>query len=68
MRFLVFTQSPFATETAAAIPVKLSELGFGGNGRVRDLWHNKELGSVMKEFAPVINAHGAGLYLVSPDH
>jgi hypothetical protein len=68
MRFLVFTQSPFATETAAAIPVKLSELGFGGNGRIRDLWHNKELGSVMKEFAPVINAHGAGLYLVSPDH
>ncbi len=66
LRFLVFTQSPFATEAAAAIPVKLSELGFKGDGRVRDLWQQKGLGSITNEFSPVINAHGAGLYRVTP--
>jgi hypothetical protein len=62
------TQSPDAPETAAAIPVKLSELGFSGNGRVRDLWRQEDIGLVTNEFAPVINIHGAGLYRVSPVH
>jgi hypothetical protein len=60
------TQSSGAGGTSAAIPVKLSELGFSGNGRVRDLWRQKDFDSVTNEFAPVINAHGAGLYRVSP--
>jgi hypothetical protein len=66
LRFLVFTQSPFATEASAPVPVMLSELGVTGGGRVRDLWQKKDLGPVTGEFAPVINAHGAGLYRVSP--
>jgi alpha-galactosidase len=66
LRFLVFTQSPLATEATAAIPVKLAELGFKGKARVRDLWTQKDLGPVTDQFAPVINVHGAGLYRVSP--
>jgi alpha-galactosidase len=60
------TRSPSATETAAAVPVKLSELGFSGGVHVRDLWRNGDLGPVTNEFAPVIQAHGAGLYRLGP--
>jgi hypothetical protein len=66
LRFFVFTQSPLATETAAAVPLKLSELGFNGKASVRDLWAQRDIGPVTNEFAPVINVHGAGLYRVSP--
>jgi len=65
VRFMVFTQSPYATEASAAVPVKLSELGFNGACRIRDLWQKKDLDPVTGEFAPIINAHGAGLYRVS---
>jgi hypothetical protein len=65
VRFLVFTQSPFATAAAASVPVKLSELGLAGGARLRDLWSKKDLGAFTGEFAPAINAHGAGLYRVS---
>jgi hypothetical protein len=51
---------------SAPVPVKLSELGFDGNCRIRDLWQQKDLGAVTNEFAPAINFHGAGLYRVSP--
>jgi alpha-galactosidase len=60
------TREPSATETEAAIPVKLSELGFSGKVRLRDLWRNEDLGSAANEFAPRIHPHGAGLYRVSP--
>jgi hypothetical protein len=65
VRFLVFTQSPFATDAAAPVPVNLSDLGITGSAQVRDLWQNRDLGAVTNEFAPSINAHGAGLYRVS---
>jgi hypothetical protein len=68
LRFLVFTQSPIATEVSAVIPVKLSEVGLTGDVRVRDLWLQKDLGLFTNEFAPVINVHGGGLYRVSPAH
>ena len=55
----------FAAETAAAVPVKFSELGFSGEGNVRDLWRQKDLGTFKTEFAPVINAHGGRLYRIS---
>ena len=61
------TRAAGAIEASAAVPVKLAELGFSGKVRVRDLWRQKDLGSVANRFAPVINAHGAGLYRVSPD-
>ena len=60
------TRAPGAGEVAAAIPVKLSELGLGGKAQVRDLWLQKNLGPIADDFAPVINAHGAGLYRLSP--
>ena len=61
------TRTTGAGAAAAAIPVKLSELGLGGKARVRDLWLQKNLGSVGEKFAPVINPHGAGLYRLSPE-
>ena len=66
VRFLVFTQSPFATEPSAAIPLKWAELGFSGGARVRDLWQKKDLGKMPESFAPTIDAHGAGLYRIAP--
>jgi hypothetical protein len=66
VHFLVFTQSPFSSEAAAAIPMKMTELGFNSAVRVYDLWQQKDLGGVTAEFDPVIRAHGAGLYRVSP--
>jgi alpha-galactosidase len=58
------TRSPAATDPATAIPVALSELGFSGEVRVRDLWQNQDLGPATNEFAPIIQAHGAGLYRI----
>jgi hypothetical protein len=66
VRFMIFTQSPYATTASAVVPVKLAELGLPAEARVRDLWQKKDLGSFTGEFGPVINAHGAGLYRVSP--
>jgi hypothetical protein len=65
VRFMVFTQSPYATAASVAVPVNLAELGFAGACRIRDLWQKKDLDPVTGEFAPTINAHGAGLYRVS---
>jgi alpha-galactosidase len=64
-RFLVFTQSPYSSEIAAAVPLKIAEIGFDGAVRVRDLWKQKNLGIVTNEFDPVIDAHGAGIYRIS---
>jgi alpha-galactosidase len=47
------------------VPVRLSDLGFRGACRVRDLWRKEWLGEFKGEFAPEINWHGAGLYRVS---
>ena len=66
VRFMIFTQSPYATEAATAVPVKLSELGLGAGANVRDLWRHQDLGAVTGEIAPVVNAHCAVLYRVSP--
>jgi alpha-galactosidase len=44
------------------VPVKLSDLGFRGKCRVRDLWRKTWVGEFEGEFAPEINWHGAGLY------
>jgi hypothetical protein len=65
VRFLVFTQSPYATEASSVVPATLADLGFS-EARIRDLWQGKDLGAFEKEFAPTIKAHSAGLYRVSP--
>ena len=66
LRFLVFTQSPYAVEKAAAVPLKLAELGISGPARIRNLWRNEDLGTVADGFAPEIPAHGAALYRITP--
>jgi len=67
LKFMVFTQDPMAGSSDAAVPVacSLSELGFSGTARVRDLWSRKDLGAFTGEFAPSIPWHGSGLYRVS---
>jgi hypothetical protein len=66
VRFLVYTQSPYATDASSVVPATLADLGFSQGARIRDLWEGKDLGSFEKEFAPTIKAHSAGLYRVSP--
>jgi alpha-galactosidase len=48
------------------VRVKWSELGLGGKCAVRDLWAQKDLGTVEVAFAPKIEPHDAGLYRVTP--
>ncbi len=45
-----------------AIPVRLDQLGITGICTIKDVWTDKVIGKFTKEFAPVINHHGAGLY------
>lgn len=49
-----------------AISVSLSDLGFPGKAKFRDLWSHKSLGTFTSAFTPQINFHGAGLYRVHP--
>jgi alpha-galactosidase len=67
VRFLVFTQSPYSTESSASVPVKLSEISVAHSGRLRDLWKKEDLGASTHVFEPTLRAHAAGLYRFSPD-
>jgi alpha-galactosidase len=68
LKFLVFTQNPSGPmpPPAARVVIDLNALGITGECRITDLWSGKELGKFSKEFAPVINRHGAGLYRIMP--
>ena len=48
------------------ICVLLEDVEIQVNCRIRDLWNHKDLGTFNKEFLPLITAHGAGLYKISP--
>jgi alpha-galactosidase len=65
VRAMVATKSPFAVGQATEVPVTLSELGFTGTVKIRDLWQKKDLGTFTGQFAPRIMPHGAGLYRIS---
>lgn len=65
-KYVALFNTHATNEAPVAVPVKLSEMGFEGGARVRDLWKNAHLDSATDEFAPVINPHGAGLYRLSP--
>ena len=54
-----------ATEPRS-VSVSLSDLGYSGPVKVRDLWNHKDLGTATGAFAREINSHGAGLYLLQP--
>lgn len=65
----VFNINDAPRENAPAsmrVTVKLSDLGFAGQCRVRDLWSRKVIGEFKEMFAGDIKWHGAGLYRVSP--
>lgn len=68
VHFYVLTDDPRPadSESGAAIKVQLSDLGFAGKCKVRDLWTHSDLGVFDVEFAKAIRCHGAGLYRVSP--
>jgi hypothetical protein len=52
------------TDAQTPTEVRLSDLGVG-RARVRDLWLHQNLGPVEGIFAPILPAHGAGLYRLS---
>ena len=63
------TNAPAMDETATqpkSISVSLTDLGFSGSVKVRDLWNQKNLGNFKGAFAREINSHGAGLYRLQP--
>lgn len=68
VKFLVFTEDPSGPQVPASakIKVNLTEVGYKGKCSIKDLWTGKELGVFSGEFAPEINKHGAGLYLIKP--
>jgi alpha-galactosidase len=45
--------------------VLLADLGISGECRIADLWSHENLGEFKKDFAPLLPAHGAGLYRIS---
>lgn len=51
-------------ESAAPVAITWKELGMPAQCSVRDLWRRKYLGKMAAQFAPQIDAHGAGLYKV----
>jgi alpha-galactosidase len=50
----------------ATVAVSLSDAGFAGPVRIRDLWSHQDLGVFEKSFSRDIAFHGAGLYRISP--
>jgi alpha-galactosidase len=61
----VFNTNDLTTDPAA-MTINLSDCGFSGTVRVRDLWLQKDLYETKLEFAPVVNPHGAVLYRLTP--
>jgi hypothetical protein len=51
-------------DATVPIPVKLVDIGFTGSANVRDLWTEKNIGSMIGEFAPEVPFHGARLFRV----
>ncbi len=49
----------------ARVEASLSEVGFSGACKIRDLWANEDRGEFTGAFAPELPWHGAGLYRVA---
>ena len=59
--------TPDREELSVIMPLDLTKLGFKGKCKIRDLWQQKDLGTFRSsEFKPMIYAHGAGLYRITP--
>ncbi len=48
------------------VPVNLTDMGFLGEVKVRDLWQQKDLVMVRNKLTPEVPAHGARLFLLAP--
>jgi alpha-galactosidase len=68
VRFFVFTEDPagLVPPDIANVKVSLTELGFSGPCRIRDLWSGMDLGKFTGNFSADIKKHGAGMYRISP--
>lgn len=66
VRFLLFTNDPLALPPPCTVAVDLTELGFAGPVRVRDLWAQKEVGQFEGRFGVELRPHAAGLYRLTP--
>ena len=53
-----------SADSGVAVPVKLSDLGFTGSCKIRDLWQHQDMTPSQETFAPILPWHGAGLYRV----
>ena len=58
------TNAPASAKTV--VPVKLAQLGFSGEAKVRDLWQKKDLENIQTQFEPEVPAHGARLFRLTP--
>jgi alpha-galactosidase len=59
---------PAESTQPRSISVSLTDAGFSGAVKVRDLWSHKDLGNFTGKFAQTINSHGAGLYRLDPQN
>jgi len=66
VRFLIFTNDPLALPPPRTVSVDLSDLGFHGPVRVRDLWAGKDLGWFQGRFSQELRPHAAALFRLSP--
>lgn len=58
------THDPHPGQAGQPVPVRFADLGLGNKCRVRDLWKQSDLGNFNDQFAPDLNWHGAGLYMI----
>lgn len=68
MEFMVFTSDP-TPNFKQAVPLDLTKIGIDAdqNVTIKDIWSNQDLGIFKNsEFAPVLNQHASGLYLITP--
>ena len=50
----------------AKVSLTLSDIGITGSATVRDLWNQKDLGSVSDTVSATVNSHGAVLFRIHP--
>ena len=64
------TNAPVVVDPAANLPAEVSlalaDIGITGSATVRDLWNQKDLGSVTGTVSATVNSHGAVLLRIHP--
>jgi len=66
------TNTPAVIDPAELLPatveLSLAQLGITGSATVRDLWAQKDLGSVTGTISATVNSHGAALFRIHPEN